>query len=103
MAGQLYLHVIRSPRYRGYMCEIAPYGVSKWSGVQWIARGLDIPESAICAVGDDVNDLPMIQGVGLGVAMGNAPPNVQAAAKSSDASARRGWLSASRRLLLNEA
>lgn len=78
--GQLYLHVIRSPRYRGYMCEIAPFGVSKWSGVQWIARELEIPESAICAVGDDVNDLPMIQGAGLGVAMGSAPPNVQAAA-----------------------
>lgn len=78
--GQLYLHVIRSPRYRGYMCEIAPYGVSKWSGVQWIARGLEIPENAICAVGDDVNDLPMLRGAGLGIAMGNAPANVQAAA-----------------------
>lgn len=79
--GQLYLHVIRSPRYLGYMCEIAPAGVSKWSGVQWIARGLNIPDSAICAVGDDVNDLPMIEGAGLGVAMGNAPDHVKAVAK----------------------
>jgi Cof subfamily protein (haloacid dehalogenase superfamily) len=79
--GQLYLHVIRSPRYRGYMCEIAPAGVSKWSGVQWIARGLEIPDIAICAVGDDVNDLPMIEGAGLGIAMGNAPDHVKAAAK----------------------
>jgi hypothetical protein len=78
--GKLYVHVIRSPRYRGYMCEIAPFGVSKWSGVQWIARGLDIPDAAICAVGDDVNDLPMLRGAGLGVAMGNAPAHVQAEA-----------------------
>lgn len=78
--GELYLHVIRSPRYRGYMCEIAPAGVSKWSGVQWIARGLDIPDAAICAVGDDVNDLPMLRGAGLGIAMGNAPEHVQAVA-----------------------
>ncbi len=79
--GQLYVHVIRSPRYKGYMCEIAPAGVSKWSGVQWIARGLDIVDHAICAVGDDVNDLPMLEGAGLGVAMGNAPEHVKAAAK----------------------
>jgi len=34
----------------------------------------------ICAVGDDMNDIPMIAGAGLGVAMGHAPPDVQAAA-----------------------
>ena len=34
----------------------------------------------ICAVGDDLNDLPMICAAGLGVAMGNADPRVQAAA-----------------------
>jgi hydroxymethylpyrimidine pyrophosphatase-like HAD family hydrolase len=31
-------------------------------------------------VGDDVNDLPMITGAGLGVAMGHAPESVRAAA-----------------------
>ena len=34
----------------------------------------------ICAVGDDVNDIPMILGAGLGVAMGNALDEVKAAA-----------------------
>jgi 5-amino-6-(5-phospho-D-ribitylamino)uracil phosphatase len=79
--GEMYLHVIRSPRYRGYMCEIAPVGVSKWSGVQFVARQLGIADAQIAAVGDDVNDLPMIAGAGLGIAMGNAPANVQSAAK----------------------
>jgi len=32
------------------------------------------------AVGDDVNDLPMIRNAGLGVAMGNARPEVKAVA-----------------------
>ena len=36
--------------------------------------------TAICAVGDDVNDIPMIRAAGLGVAMGNALPEVKAAA-----------------------
>lgn len=79
-AGRLSLHTIRSPRYRDWMCEIAPAGVTKWSGVLAVARGLGIPADAICAVGDDVNDLPMIRGAGLGIAMGNATPDVLAAA-----------------------
>lgn len=76
--GSLSTHVIRSPRYRDWMCEIAPEGVTKWSGVAAIAAG--IPASAICAVGDDVNDLPMIRAAGLGVAMGNAAEEVRGAA-----------------------
>ena len=78
--GQLSLHVIRSPRYRDWMCEIAPVAVTKWSGVLAIATAAGISPQEVCAVGDDVNDLPMIRGAGLGVAMGNAMPEVKAAA-----------------------
>jgi len=80
LPGELYTHVLRSPRYLGYMCEIAPHGVTKWSGVLRLADAWGIPAEAICAVGDDVNDIPMIEGAGLGVAMGNALPEVRAAA-----------------------
>ncbi len=78
--GCLSLHTIRSPRYQDWMCEIAPAGVTKWSGVAAIAGQWGIGPAEICAVGDDVNDLPMIRGAGLGLAMGNALPEVQAAA-----------------------
>jgi len=80
LPGRLQLHVLRSPKYHGYMCEISPAGVTKWSGVCWLARQWGIPDAAICAVGDDVNDLAMIRAAGLGVAMGNALPAVKAAA-----------------------
>lgn len=76
----LYVHVLRSPRYTGFMCEIAPYGVSKWSGVNHLAAGWGIRPEEICAAGDDVNDIPMIESAGLGVAMGNALDEVKAAA-----------------------
>jgi hydroxymethylpyrimidine pyrophosphatase-like HAD family hydrolase len=78
--GRLSLHTIRSPRYREWLCEIAPAGITKWSAVTTIATRLGVAAAEICAVGDDVNDLPMIRGAGLGVAMGNALPEVQAAA-----------------------
>ena len=80
MGEQLSVHVLRSPRYQGFMCEIAPSGVSKWSGVRHLADDWGIAAEEICAVGDDVNDLPMIEGAGLGVAMGNAVDQVKAAA-----------------------
>jgi hypothetical protein len=76
----LYVHVLRSPRYAGYMCEIAPAGVTKWSGIEHLAHDWGIADAEICAVGDDVNDIPMIRAAGLGVAMGNAQDEVKAAA-----------------------
>lgn len=78
--GRLSLHVIRSPRYRDWMCEIAPTGVTKWSGVAAIAAAAGLHAERICAVGDDLNDLPMIRSAGLGIAMGNAAPEVLAVA-----------------------
>ena len=80
MPGKLTTHVLRSPRYHGFMCELAPEGVTKWSAIRRLAADWGIAESSICAVGDDVNDIPMIREAGLGVAMGNALPVVKAAA-----------------------
>ena len=78
--GALYTHVLRSPLYRGYMCEVAPAGVDKWSALCRLAQHWRIEPAAICAVGDDVNDIPMLRGAGLGVAMQNAPEQVKAVA-----------------------
>jgi Cof subfamily protein (haloacid dehalogenase superfamily) len=80
LPGQIATHVLRSPRYRGFMCELIPAGVSKWTAVRRLASQWGIADGEICAVGDDVNDIPMIRSAGLGVAMGNAVPEVKAAA-----------------------
>lgn len=78
--GVLYTHVLRSPKYTGFMCEIAPAGATKWAAVLRMAHQWGIAPDQICAVGDDVNDVPMIAGAGLGIAMGNAPEEVRRAA-----------------------
>jgi hydroxymethylpyrimidine pyrophosphatase-like HAD family hydrolase len=78
--GQIRTFVQKSPRYIGWMCEVLHHDASKWSALMHLAQQWGIPPQAICAVGDDHNDVPMLQGAGLGVAMGHAPPEVQAIA-----------------------
>lgn len=59
---------------------------SKASGVITLARQLDIPLQEIMALGDNNNDIPMLQAVGWGVAMGQAPDAVKAVAQAVTAS-----------------
>jgi 5-amino-6-(5-phospho-D-ribitylamino)uracil phosphatase len=80
MPGLVHTNVLRSPRYSGFFTEFSPAGVTKWSAIRRLAGDWNIADAAICAVGDDVNDIPMIRAAGLGVAMGNALPVVKAAA-----------------------
>lgn len=53
--------------------EILPPGVTKGAALRAMATRLGVPRDAIIAVGDNLNDLAMIEYAGLGVAMGNAP------------------------------
>jgi Cof subfamily protein (haloacid dehalogenase superfamily) len=80
MNGRIQTFVQRSPRYLGTMCEILRYDASKWAAILHLAGLWGIEPCAICAVGDDANDIPMIRNAGLGVAMGHAHADVKAAA-----------------------
>ncbi len=64
----------------GHYLEVASASVCKWQGLRALATHLDVDVAQVCAVGDQVNDLTMIRGAGVGVAMGNAHPEVLAAA-----------------------
>jgi len=79
-AGRVQTFVQRSPRYLGTMCEVLSRGAGKWNAILHLARLWGVEPGAICAVGDDVNDIPMIRSAGLGVAMGHARPEVRSAA-----------------------
>ena len=67
-------------RSHAYFGELTPLGVSKGAALQQLAERLAIPRAEVMAIGDQENDLPMIQWAGLGLAMGNAIPEVQVAA-----------------------
>jgi hypothetical protein len=62
------------------LIEIVPLGTSKATGIDEIARPLEIAREEVVAFGDMPNDLSMLRWAGHGVAMGNAHPDVQAAA-----------------------
>ncbi|MGF9964450.1 Cof-type HAD-IIB family hydrolase [Bacillus rhizoplanae] len=53
--------------------EILPPHVSKLRGLQLLGEHLDIELKEMVAIGDSLEDLDVIESVGLGVAMGNAP------------------------------
>jgi Cof subfamily protein (haloacid dehalogenase superfamily) len=80
LADRVRTFVQKSPRYAGTMCEVLRHDASKWAAVLHLAELWGIEPSAICAVGDDMNDVPMLRGAGLGVAMGHAPADVLDAA-----------------------
>jgi HAD superfamily hydrolase (TIGR01484 family) len=79
--GQLRVHCILAPNYGVTIVEAFATGADKFTGVRYVAQGLAVPASRIAAVGDDINDLPLLRGVGLGVVMPSASPPVAAAAK----------------------
>jgi Cof subfamily protein (haloacid dehalogenase superfamily) len=64
--------------------DIAPDGVNKATGMQFVSDELGIPVDRVLAIGDGRNDIDMLQwavaGGGLGIAMGQAPPEVAAVA-----------------------
>ncbi|KAL4528549.1 hypothetical protein Ndes2437A_g03114 [Nannochloris sp. 'desiccata'] len=59
------------------MLEIVPRGWNKFVGLQQLLRHAALPVDAVMAIGDGGNDFELVQGVGVGVAMGNAVPEVK--------------------------
>lgn len=54
--------------------------VNKWTAVQWLAERDGIQPARIAAIGNDINDIALLSGAGLGIAMGNAIPECKAVA-----------------------
>ena len=95
------VHLVMNKNYQGYILVILQAGVSKWQALQHLAAQQDIAPEEIIAVGDDHNDLDMIRYAGLGIAMGNAVPEMQAAADAiTGSNAEDGLVQALERFIL---
>lgn len=79
--GQLNIHPIHAPNYGVTIVEAFSAKADKFGGIMYLAQAMRLGAGAISAVGDDVNDLPMIRGAALGVAMAKAPQHVKDQAK----------------------
>jgi len=64
----------------GNQLFITAKGVGKSEGLRILCRHFDIAPDEVVAVGDDDNDIDMLEAAGMGVAMGNAREHVKAAA-----------------------
>lgn len=81
---------------RIHLLEVFDPQVNKWTAVHRLALEQGIPRKRIACIGDEVNDLAMIEGAvacgGLGIAMGNAIDAVKAAANAQTESFREDGL-----------
>lgn len=82
--------------------ELIPAAASKGVALRHLCDHLGVPLSQTIAVGDQENDLEMIEAAGLGVAMPDAPERVRAAAGRVAPTARDGGLLALFRELMPE-
>lgn len=57
--------------------DIAPEGVDKAAGLESVTRRLGVSSADVLAMGDGYNDIEMLTWAGRGVALGDAPNDVQ--------------------------
>jgi len=85
-AGRIYLEgfpISSLPSHRdhhGHVCDVHPPTAGKAEALHYLESELGIPREDVVAVGDGRNDVPMVRGAGLGVAMEGAFPELKAVA-----------------------
>lgn len=72
------LHVVRSHAHFG---ELTALGCTKGRALAQLAAALDIPQAEVVAVGDQHNDVEMVEWAGLGLAVRSGPPQLLAHAQ----------------------
>lgn len=69
-----------------YYLDVTPLAGNKGDGIRALAKSRGVPLDQVVAMGDQANDLPMIEQAGFGIAMGNAPDAVKERADAVTAS-----------------
>jgi 5-amino-6-(5-phospho-D-ribitylamino)uracil phosphatase len=78
---ELFLSKTKTPAYPDVdFINVLTPGVSKRAAMEALMLHLGLKPDQVMAIGDGLNDIPVITAAGLGIAMGNAPSEVKAAA-----------------------
>jgi Cof subfamily protein (haloacid dehalogenase superfamily) len=67
-------------RWHTTALDVLPKSVNKMTGCAWVLADAGMDAAHAYAFGDGLNDIEMLQGVGTGIAMGNAHPRLKAVA-----------------------
>lgn len=90
--------ILRNTYYREYMLEITPKGVSKLLGADELLSHLGLSRHQAVAIGDSDNDMALLAGIPMSIAVANADPRVLAVAQEvTAANADAGFARAVRR------
>ena len=68
-------------RWHRTAVDVLPKAINKWTGCQWVMEQTGYAPHQAIAFGDGLNDMEMLQGVGLGIAMDNGHPELKAVAR----------------------
>jgi hydroxymethylpyrimidine pyrophosphatase-like HAD family hydrolase len=79
--GALRAFVQRENVMDAHRVEVMAAGTNKWSGVQWVAARRSIRPEQIVAVGDEMNDVEMLEGAGWSLAAPGASDVARASAR----------------------
>jgi Cof subfamily protein (haloacid dehalogenase superfamily) len=71
----------RAVRSQPYYLDVTDLQADKGHGVAALAEAAGVPLERVAVIGDAHNDIPMFERAGLAIAMGQAAPEVQAAAR----------------------
>lgn len=64
-------------RWHEFSCDVLPKGGSKAVGISKIIQASGVDKNNVYAFGDGLNDMEMLHEAGVGVAMGNAVPDLK--------------------------
>ena len=74
-------HSIYSPHYDCQILEFFNRNANKWSGLEHLARVMNVSSARVITIGDDINDVAMLQGAALSFVMGDAKDSIKKHAK----------------------
>jgi len=94
---------VSASRSQLYYLDVTHPNANKGMVVRWLSEYLNVPADEIAAIGDMSNDVLMFASSGLSIAMGNASPEVQRAARCvTTSNEEEGFANAVERYILRE-